>query len=116
MFDNASSLLVLFFVCASVSLNITSLVLIHRNRLVSRYRFELLEKVSIAARIDVLNGMPPEVWRLRYTAFGKVAYNDMVRQFWRRPESFYPDQRFTEPDSYPDWYYEDDEEEALTDD
>ena len=62
-----------------------------RNEMVFRYRGTLLDDISRGARADIGAGHP---WGWRYEAYDTVDYNAMVWQFWRRFDSFYPNQSF----------------------
>ena len=78
------------FVAAAIVVILSGLCLI-RNRGVYQYRMALLANVSRANLRDIDAGRP---WRWRYDVFDSVSYNTMVWQFWRRFDSFYPDQSF----------------------
>jgi hypothetical protein len=71
------------------------LVELARNERVFRFRGELLAAIHQAIEQDFAHGLYFN-WQWRYTAFDAVSYDDMVRQFWRPMESFYPDRRFIE--------------------
>lgn len=63
-----------------------------RNQLVYEYRIELLDQICAACQA---NGWMNSEWR--YGMYNEVNYNEMVLQFWRRFDSFYPDKSFIDP-------------------
>lgn len=60
-----------------------------RNELVSRYRVNLLNRVSEQARRDIQEGAADSLWRSRYVWLDEVPYESMMNQFWRPLDSFY---------------------------
>ena len=81
---------IVFPVVVGALLGLCAMYLI-RNELVYRYRKVLLEDMSRGAQIDIEAGRP---WYWRYEAYDSVTYSEMGWQFWRRFDSFYPDQSF----------------------
>jgi hypothetical protein len=66
--------------------------LFYRNNRVFSFRLALLEKISLAANIDIKNGLE---WVWRYKMFDSVTYNTMVFSFKPlKPENFYHDTAF----------------------
>lgn len=86
-----------FVVWVLISLSLSgSLYATHnmwRNHFVARYRMDLLERMLLAAKLDELYGRP---WVWRFDAYRAVSYEQMLYKFWRRLDSFYPDQGFAE--------------------
>lgn len=70
-----------------------ALIIAIRNGVVYRYRNRLIQQVSEAAKADIGRG---HYWFWRYDAYNEVSYDEMVWQFWRKCDSFYPDRRFLE--------------------
>ena len=58
----------------------------YRNSRVFKYRMELIDKLSEAAKKDIDAGLDPQ-WR--YAEFNKVTYNEMVYRFWKPLDNFY---------------------------
>jgi len=65
-----------------------------RNHRVGRFRDELIDRVSEAARANLHDG--EKSWRWRYDTFGSVSYERMLYQFWKplRPNVWWKDTSF----------------------
>ena len=83
---------VFIFICLCCV--IYSSIMMFRNKKVYQYSNKILDQVSIAAKSDISKGRNFE-WR--YNAFNSVSYVEMVNQFWRKLDSFYPDKSFIDP-------------------
>ena len=81
-------LVIIAIIVATVGLGAITLV---RNEMVYRYRGAMLQDVSHAARVDIAEGRQ---WEWRYDVYEGVTYDQMVWKFWRRFDSFYPNQSF----------------------
>ena len=81
-------IVILAIIFATVGLGAITLV---RNEMVYCYRRTMLQDVSRAARADIAEGRE---WQWRYDVYDGVSYDTLVWKFWRRFDSFYPDQSF----------------------
>ena len=92
MFSLGIFLIVVYVIAVAVL--IWAAILMVRNNKVFTYRAELLDKIAHAARDDAEYGAD---WRWRFDVFHTVEYEDMVHQFWRPLDTFYPDKAFITP-------------------
>ena len=65
--------------------------MLRRNEQIFRFQMEMLDQVSTATRNDIRKGLS---WEWRYEAMSAVDSSDMMRQFWRPLDDFYPDKKF----------------------
>jgi hypothetical protein len=69
-----------------------SVIMLRRNQQVYAYRTHIGSLIAVAAQDDLVRQRP---WEWRYEAYEKgPSYNDMMRHFWRKLDSFYPDKAF----------------------
>lgn len=61
---------------------------LHRNRQVSKYRGQVLDRISELSDRDIANGSG---WKWRYEAYGGVSYDEMLMKFWIPLDKFYED-------------------------
>lgn len=82
--------MIILFVLIYIPLGLLMLgciIAMFRNNSVYKYRTNLLNRISDAARVDIEN---LSAWSWRYDEFDQATYDEMVLKFWRKPSSFYP--------------------------
>lgn len=81
------------------------LVLLYRNNKVNKVRTEMLDKLDVLGRNDILRCaeegtlmMVQDPWKWRYDMFESVSYKTMVYTIWKpiTAEAFYPNTLFLE--------------------
>lgn len=74
---------------------IASLCLLWRNRMVDKYRGQLLYQMGDAIKKDFDSGEMN--WRWRFEKYHEVTYYQMLYKFWKPLDSFYKDTAFLRP-------------------
>lgn len=73
-----------------------TVMMLLRNDQIAVYRMHMIDQVSLCAKRDMLLNRN---WQWRYEIYEAVSYQKMMRQFWKRLDSFYPDKRFLNPEA-----------------
>lgn len=86
-----AAVLALSVVVLLIALGVFAVLMLHRNERVYQYQKSLLEQIERLSDADIKSGRD---WHWRLEAFKRVTYGQMLYQFWKRLDSFYPDKSF----------------------